>query len=500
MKIKNRIRELRNIRAADLKPNPKNWRTHPKAQQDALKGILSEVGYADALIARELEDGSLMLVDGHLRAETTPDEKVPVLVLDVDEAEADKLLLSLDPLAALAETNSVALDGLLHEIETGSEALQEMYADLADAADLYQTDEQDSDAADETQPSVKLSDKFGVAPFSVLNARDGWWQERKRQWVGLGIESEVGRKGNLLGMSETVLEPDAKTRELKKVMAEDSTNMHSLHMVPGYYDKKKSGMSDEQIAEEYLQSGNKAGGTSIFDPVLAELAYQWFSPSDGIVLDPFAGGSVRGIVAGKLGRTYVGCELRQEQVEANRKQAEQIKPDVQPTWHCTDSRKIDSVCKSVKADFVFSCPPYADLEVYSDDKDDLSNMPYDQFVEAYSEIISKACSLLKNNSFACFVVGDVRDKKGNYLNFVGDTIAAFMNAGLHYYNEAILVTPVGTLPIRAGKVFSAGRKLGKTHQNVLVFAKGDGKKAAKRCGSCEFGAIDEAEKFGEVLE
>jgi len=140
MQIRDRVRELRRVRAGDLTPNPKNWRTHPKAQADALRGILAEVGYADALLARELPDGSLILVDGHLRAETTPDQEVPVLVLDIDEAEADKLLLSLDPLAALAETNAVALDQLLREVDTGSEGLQQMYADLAEAADLYQDD------------------------------------------------------------------------------------------------------------------------------------------------------------------------------------------------------------------------------------------------------------------------------------------------------------------------------------------------------------------------
>ena len=82
-----------------------------------------------------------MLVDGHLRAETTPDQEVPVLVLDINEAEADKLLLSLDPLAALAETNAQALDALLREVDTGSEGLQEMYSDLAEAAKLYDVDE-----------------------------------------------------------------------------------------------------------------------------------------------------------------------------------------------------------------------------------------------------------------------------------------------------------------------------------------------------------------------
>lgn len=234
-----------------------------------------------------------------------------------------------------------------------------------------------------------------------------------------------------------------------------------------------------------------ASGTSIFDPVLCELAYSWFSPPGGLVLDPFAGGSVRGIVASKLGRQYVGVELRQEQVEANRIQGDALCPESPPVWHTGDSRNIDKICHDVDADFVFSCPPYADLEVYSDDPNDLSTLDYADFRSVYFEIIAKACSRLKDNRFACFVVGDVRDKRGNYYNFVGDTVEAFRAAGLHYYNEAILVTAVGSLPIRAGRSFAAGRKLGKTHQNVLVFVKGDGKKATQACGPVEVHMPDE---------
>jgi DNA modification methylase len=130
VKIRDRIVELRRVHAADLRPNPKNWRTHPKAQQEALRGILAEVGYADALLARETPDG-LQLIDGHLRAETTPDAEVPVLILDVTEAEADKLLLSLDPLAAMAEGDADALRTLLGQVETDSEAVQKMLDGLA---------------------------------------------------------------------------------------------------------------------------------------------------------------------------------------------------------------------------------------------------------------------------------------------------------------------------------------------------------------------------------
>jgi len=138
MKIRDRIRELRRVPASELRPNPKNWRTHPEAQANALRGLLSEIGIADAVLARELPDGSLMLVDGHLRAETLGDETVPVLVLDVDEAEADKVLATLDPLAAMAEADAAKLDAILREVDTGSPDVQQLLAALADEAGLYQ--------------------------------------------------------------------------------------------------------------------------------------------------------------------------------------------------------------------------------------------------------------------------------------------------------------------------------------------------------------------------
>lgn len=230
-------------------------------------------------------------------------------------------------------------------------------------------------------------------------------------------------------------------------------------------------------------------GTSIFDPVLTELAYRWFCPQGGLVLDPFAGGSVRGIVASKLGRDYIGIDLRPEQVEANRIQADSICSDHKPVWYAGDSRNIADICADVQADFIFSCPPYADLEVYSDNPQDLSTLKYADFRKDYTAIIKATCDLLKPDRFACFVVGDVRDKKGLYYGFPWHTIAAFEEAGLKLYNEAVLVTAVGSLPIRAGRAFEAGRKLGKTHQNVLVFVKGDPKAATAAIGPVEFGEI-----------
>jgi len=149
MKIRDRIRQLRRVPASELLPNPKNWRTHPKAQQDALRGILAEVGIADACLARELPDGSLMLIDGHLRAETLTGVDVPVLVLDVNEQEADRLLLLLDPLSAMAGTDAKLLDELLREVQTGIEPLAQMLEDLAADVGLYKTKDDEGDRAEQ---------------------------------------------------------------------------------------------------------------------------------------------------------------------------------------------------------------------------------------------------------------------------------------------------------------------------------------------------------------
>ena len=228
--------------------------------------------------------------------------------------------------------------------------------------------------------------------------------------------------------------------------------------------------------------GQESSGTSIFDPVLCELVYRWFCPPKSRILDPFAGGSVRGLVASFLIHEYVGVDLSQRQLEANRKQISILgKGKPQPKWIEGDSKDLLSlVCGEF--DLVFSCPPYADLEVYSEDPRDVSVIAfsdYSAFLAVYRQIIASCVALLKPNRFAVFVVGDVRGPSGFYRNLPAQTIQAFEDAGATLYNEAILVTAVGSLPIRIGKQFGKNRKLGKTHQNILVFYKGDPKFIAK---------------------
>ena len=269
---------------------------------------------------------------------------------------------------------------------------------------------------------------------------------------------------------------------------------------PQFYYKKQQKekelgreLTTEEFQRDYYEGPDSyQTGTSIFDPVLTELVYTWFSPAGAHILDPFAGGSVRGIVAGYIGRDYTGVDLRAEQVEANRVQAdEMIDGDTKPQWIVGNSL---TDIPNERYDLVFSCPPYFDLEIYSEDPADLSNYDgYDAFLEDYRRIIAQAVDHLRNDRFACFVVGDIRDKNGIYRNFVADTIDAFQTAGAQLYNEAILVTAVGSLALRVGRQFTAGRKLGKTHQNVLVFVKGDPKAAADYCGPVEVAELNDTD-------
>jgi DNA modification methylase len=131
IQIRDRIKDLRRVRARDLLPNPGNWRVHPESQIAALGGVLNQIGYADALIARELEDGRLQLIDGHARAQVTPDSLVPVLIVDLDAEEADLVLLTLDPLAGLAEASAENLKALIERIQTKSAAVQALIEHIA---------------------------------------------------------------------------------------------------------------------------------------------------------------------------------------------------------------------------------------------------------------------------------------------------------------------------------------------------------------------------------
>lgn len=297
----------------------------------------------------------------------------------------------------------------------------------------------------------ELEKKFIIPPFSVLDTKQGYWQDRKRAWLDLGIKSEVGRGDNLtFNLDSFNYEDDKKIQKIK-----------TGKCLPAGFDPEKYGVKQAQA-------------TSIFDPVLCEICYKWFNIEKGAILDVFAGGSVRGVVAEYLGYQYNGIDLSEKQIEANKENAKMIFGENHNIkWYNDDSLNVDNYIKDNSVDMIFSCPPYYDLEVYSDKPNDLSNMEYEQFRKTYIEIICRACKKLKNNRFAVFVVGDMRDKEGYYRNFVDLTKYAFNKGGMKLWNEAILLNALGTAMIRCSSPFNSNRKLTKVHQNVLIFYKGD---------------------------
>jgi len=432
-----------------------NTRVHSQEQIDQIKSSISEFGMCTPIgIHNET------IVYGHGRWEALKQlnyEEIPTLDLShLTDAQRKAFIIADNKIG-----DNSTWDEELLKVEI--EGLQEMNFNIdllgfsLDELDDLGLNDEDLNLDTDNDDVLSLSDRFGVPPFSIMDTRQGYWQNRKRHWKNkIGINSEKGRDENILGESK-------------------------------------------QADGDWGSIGGKkmtiAPNASIFDPVIAEIFYSFYSKKEDIILDPFAGGSVRGIVAGKLNRYYIGGELREEQVTENRKQANDIitDDDIMPVWINDDSLNIDKNVDK-KVNLIFSCPPYADLEVYSDNPKDLSNMDYKAFIDVYRQIIYKSCKLLEDDSFAVFVVGEVRDKKGNYYNFVGDTIKAFIDAGLEYYVESILVEQSGTGAMRASKLIKASRKLVKTHQNILVFLKGDAKKATKKCGEIEMELIEEVQE------
>jgi len=263
---------------------------------------------------------------------------------------------------------------------------------------------------------------MSIHPFSILDTRTKEWKERKNWWItNYKIQSELGREDT----------------QSKTMFWETESNV------------------------------------SIFDPVLCEMMYEWFSPKGGMVLDPFAGGSVRGIVAEELGRKYVGVDLSESQILANREQSQK------PNWIVGDSKKVIFGLKD-EYDFVFTCPPYYDLEVYSDNKSDLSTMSESDFDTNLESILYQSQIKLKNNRFFCVVVSEVREPSttgnysiGKYRGLVRKTIDMCERHGLSFYNDMILFNSQHQASKVGKTYFDRNRKIPSVHQNVLVFVKGN---------------------------
>jgi hypothetical protein len=272
----------------------------------------------------------------------------------------------------------------------------------------------------EEEAKRKLNEMFIAPPFSILDTRQGYWNERKEAW-------------------KTLIKNDGVSRE-------------------------------NTLAPEGSLVGSFNDGVSIFDPVLAEIICRWFTPtlSEVKIADPFAGGAF-GFVASYLGYSYTGTEIRDDQTRINNERIAQF--DTGSKYVNDDGQNILLHTGEETQDLIFSCPPYYDLEVYSDNDKDASNQgSYEEFLNILTNAFAGAIKALKPNRFAAIVVGDIRDKQGYYRSFHEDIKHIFRTNGMSLYNELILIEPIGTAAQRANHSMK-NRKVVKTHQNILVFHK-----------------------------
>ncbi len=265
---------------------------------------------------------------------------------------------------------------------------------------------------------TRLADRFIVPPFSILDTRQGEWQKRKKDWRFL-IDDNGESRLNTLGGEGTIIA---------------SIN----------------------------------NGVSLLDPVISEIICHWFAPEKSKIIDPFAGDTVFGYVSSYNNHIFTGIEIREEQVRLNNERTPEG-----AVYFCDDGQNVDKYVENNSQDLIFSCPPYYDLEEYSDLKNDASNQEtYEDFIKILDNAFTKSIKTLKDNRFAVIIVGDVRTKNGYYYNFHEDIKFIFNKSGMLLYNELILIEPAGTAPMRVNNSMT-NRKVVKTHQNVLVFYKGE---------------------------
>ena len=404
--------KIQKAKLSEVKLNPNNPRL---IKDDKFKKLVQSIkDFPEMLNIRPIVVNSdMVILGGNMRYKACKEaglKEVPVTIADLTEDQQREFLIK-------DNTSGGEWDWEVLANEWDNEQLEAWGLDIPN----FEVDEDDDNLEDkEVEAHAKLTDTFIVPPFTILDTRQGYWNERKGYW-------------------KTLIKDNGESRE-------------------------------DTLANGSMMSVLN-NGVSILDPVLSELVNLWFGLPNSKTFDCFAGDSVFGYVSSYLGNSFTGIELRQEQADLNNKRIKGFNSK----YICDDGRNVLKHIEKDSQDLLFSCPPYFDLEVYSDLENDASNQDsYEDFIKILDDAFTDAIKCLKNNRFAVITVGDVRDKQGFYYRFVDDIKDIFKRNNVLLYNELILVESIGTLPQRVGR-FMEHRKIGKCHQNILVFFKGNPK-------------------------
>lgn len=392
-------------------------------------------------------------------------------IIDVDDQDATRIVLADNQTSDLATNDDKVILQLLDTLDTldgtgyTTEDLDTLIADIENAGG-----EEPTAAEPITHDSRgSLADRFGVPPLTVLDSRSGTWKTRKDAWKTLIADSTEGRDNNL-----TFQSPSAKYQDWYDV--KNAAERRVGHTVS----------DDELLAApeaEHLTKFAGLDGTSAFDPVLSELLTLWYSAPNDTIIDPWAGGVVRGAVAAIHHRHYHGIDISPTQVDTNRAQWQDITSTHQatttPTWTVGDSRTALRAIPSDSADLMLACPPYYGLEKYSDDPGDMSNMSPSDFDTAMTEIMVETHRILRPHRFAAITVAEVRHR-GHITSLVNTIVTAAHAAGFHYLQDMILLKQVGTAAVRTANAFTRRRTVARTHENIVILVKGDAGEATRR--------------------
>lgn len=419
-----------------LKFDRKNFNKHTEYGMSLLEKSLRQNGAGRSILVDK--DDNIIAGNGIVEAavnagitktkvvEVTGDELVVVkrTDLELDSKQGREM--------ALADNATAAVDlawdfDAIAEVETEFDIDASDWGVLIDNEDVpTELDAEEKGGENYEGDDGSLVRDYIAPPVSVLDTRQGYWRERQKQWRDI-FDSKRGRDENIMG---------APANDGKYSFGYDTC----------------------------------APDTSEFDPVLCEIILSWFSNKGDMVIDPFAGGCIRGVIAEMLGRKYNGFEVREEQINENICQADKL--NVQPKYIHKSSEKMAEDIPKGSADLIMTCPPYFQLEQYSERDDDISTFDDEKFKRVYCDIIKQCSQVINEDRFIVFVVGNTRDKNGFCQNLGEITINAFAENGVNLYNDMVLVNHIGSGAIRARKAMN-NRKVVTTHQRVLVFYKGD---------------------------